>query len=132
MSRLKVIKRKGLIITPALENTHVCGTFVVVTKCKAGYPAISKVEANSPYEAFRRYRVDAVMNVSFVDAFGVYFTMYARMGKRVWMNEAIAEHLTVGDINDGSVMANTSLYSQEQYKAVNAKTWADKVFILNN
>jgi hypothetical protein len=66
MSRLKVIKRKGLIITPALENTHVCGTFVVVTKCKAGYPAISKVEANSPYEAFRRYRVDAIMNVSFV------------------------------------------------------------------
>jgi hypothetical protein len=48
------------------------------------------------------------------------------------MNEAIAEHLTVGDINDGGVMANTSLYSQEQYKAVNAKTWANKVFILNN
>jgi hypothetical protein len=82
MSRLKVIKRKGLIITPALENTHVCGTFVVVTKCKAGYPAISKVEANSPYEAFRRYRIDAIMNISFIGVSGVYFTMYARMGKR--------------------------------------------------
>jgi hypothetical protein len=75
MSRLKVIKRKGLIITPALENTHVCGTFVVVTKCKAGYPAISKVEANSPYEAFRRYRVDAIMNVSFVTVRGLFYNV---------------------------------------------------------
>jgi hypothetical protein len=57
--------------------------------------------------------------------------MYARAGKKVWMSEEIAEQLTVGDINDGSVMSNTSLYSQAQYQAVNAKTWADKVFVMN-
>ncbi len=33
--------------------------------------------------------------------------------------------------NDGKVMHNTSLYSQDQYQAVNAKTWASKVFIKN-
>ena len=131
MTKLNVIKRQGLTIMPALENTNVCGTFVVVTKCRAGYPAISTVEGNSPYEAFRRYKTGAIMNISFVSKSGFHFMMYARVGKKVWMNEAIAEKLTVGDINDGSVMSNTSLYSQTQYQAVNAKTWADKVFVMN-
>jgi hypothetical protein len=131
MSKLNVIKRKGLTVFPALENKHVRGTFVVVTKCRAGYPTISTVEANSAYEAFSRYKRAAVMNVSFLSKEGFHFTMYARMGKKVWISEEIAEHLTVGDINDGGVMVNTSLYSQEQYQAVNAKTWADKVFVMN-
>ena len=39
--------------------------------------------------------------------------------------------ITVGDINDGDQMVKTSLYSQDQYNAVNAKTWASKVFIQN-
>jgi hypothetical protein len=131
MTKLNVIKRQGLVIIPALENTNVCGTFTVVTKCRAGFPAISTVEANSPYEAFRRYKIGAIMNLSFVTKSGFNVTMYARAGKKVWMSEEIAEQLTVADINDGPTMSNTALYSQAQYQAVNAKTWADKVFVMN-
>ena len=43
----------------------------------------------------------------------------------------LAKDITVGDINDGAQMIKTSLYSHEQYKAVDAKTWDSKVFIKN-
>jgi hypothetical protein len=28
-------------------------------------------------------------------------------------------------------LSNTALYNQYQYKAVNAKTWADKAYVMN-
>jgi hypothetical protein len=37
--------------------------------------------------------------------------------------------VTVGDINQA--LHNTALYSQGQYEAVNAKTWADKAYVMN-
>jgi hypothetical protein len=37
--------------------------------------------------------------------------------------------LEVGDINQS--LSNTALYSQEQYKAVNAKSWASKAYVMN-
>ena len=42
------------------------------------------------------------------------------------IDEAILADLTVGTIN--SMFYNTNLYSQAQYQAVGAKTWADKAF----
>jgi hypothetical protein len=38
--------------------------------------------------------------------------------------------MTVGDIN--GLYSNSNLYDQAQYKAVNAKTWADKAFVINS
>jgi hypothetical protein len=37
--------------------------------------------------------------------------------------------VTVGDINQD--LSNTALYCQGQYQAVNAKTWADKAYVMN-
>jgi hypothetical protein len=59
-----------------------------------------------------------------------YFTVFARQGKKIHMiDEAILADLTVGTIN--SLFLNTDLYSQTQYTAVNAATWASKAYVMN-
>jgi hypothetical protein len=45
------------------------------------------------------------------------------------LDQALAETIEVGTIN--SLFYNTNLMDHNQYKAVNAKTWADKVFVMN-
>jgi len=39
------------------------------------------------------------------------------------------QDMEVGDINQN--WSNSNLYGQGQYKAVNAKTWASKAFVIN-
>jgi|TARA_Y100000385_G_scaffold285486_1_gene345467 hypothetical protein len=132
MSDLIVVKRKGFQMLHELEGMDLKGTYIIVTKCNAGYPTVSTIKADSPYQAFRRYQTGAIMNISFMNQnVNHNFTIYARQGKKVWMSPELAKDITVADINDGSQMVKTSLYSHEQYKAVNAKTWASKVFIQN-
>jgi len=132
MSNLVVVKRKGFQMLHELEGMDLKGTYIIVTKCRAGYPTVSTIEADSPYQAFRRFQTGAIMNISFMNQnVNHNFTIYARQGKKVWMSPELAKDITVADINDGSQMVKTSLYSHEQYRAVNAKCWADKVFINN-
>lgn len=60
-----------------------------------------------------------------------WMTIFQLKGKKVTMiDTAILENLTVGTINDAYY--NTSLYDQTNYKAVNAKTWADYAYRMNN
>ena len=131
MNELKVIKRKELVVFPALEGKSLEGTYNVVTKCKAGFPTISSVQAKTPYEVFSRYVKGAIMNISLVGENGFNFTMYARIGKKVWISEEILKEVKVGDINDGGTMYKTGLYSYGQFELVNAKTWADKAYVMN-
>ena len=132
MLNLIVVKRKGFQMLHELEGMDLKGTYIVVTKCNAGYPTVSTIKADTPYHVFRRYQTGAIMNISFMNQnVNHNFTIYARQGKKVWMSPELAKDITVADINDGSQMVKTSLYSHEQYKAVNAKTWASKVFIQN-
>jgi hypothetical protein len=56
-------------------------------------------------------------------------TVYARTGKKVWIVKDMLKELTVGDINQS--LSDTSLYSQEQYKAVNARSWVSKAYMMN-
>ena len=46
------------------------------------------------------------------------------------MDEAIMRGLDVGTVNQ--LWYNTNLYNQAQYNAVNSKTWASKVFVMND
>ena len=133
MLDLTVVERKGFTMMPEFTSEmSLDGKYIVVTKCRAGYPVTSIIEASSPYQVFRRYQTGAILNISFMNQnVNHSFTMYARQGKKVWISPALAKDITVGDINDGNQMVKTSLYSQDQYKAVNAKTWASKVFIQN-
>ena len=71
------------------------------------------------------------MNISLVTESGMNLTMYARTGKKVWISEDILREVKVGDINDGGTMSKTGLYNQSQYQLVNAKSWADKAYVMN-
>ena len=65
-----------------------------------------------------------------LDNSGHFLTVFSRTGKTVKLIEdAILRELTVGTIN--SLYYNTNLYSSEQYRAVEAKSWASKAYIAN-
>lgn len=104
------------------------GIYRVITKCQAGFMCSSDVEADSPIAAFRRYKPKAIQSIAYVGVHGP-ITVFARNGKKVWASEDFLSEVTVGDINQD--LHNTGLYSQSQYIAVNAKTWASKAYVMN-
>jgi hypothetical protein len=105
------------------------GTYRVITKCKAGFMCSSDVEANSAIQAFRRYKPKAIQSIAYLLESGHPVTVYARNGKKVWASECFLRDIEVGDINQD--LHNTALYNQYQYKAVNAKSWASKAYVMN-
>ena len=105
------------------------GTYRVIYKCAAGFMASSDVEENSQISVFRRFQMKHVHSIAYVSKSGYPITVYARSGKKVWVSETLLSQLTVGDINQD--LSNTALYNQYQYQAVNAKTWADKAYVMN-
>ena len=130
MKNLVVVKRKDLnVLTFGDDSVFAKGTYRVITKCQAGFMVSSEVEAGSPIEAFRRYKAKAIQSIAFMLNGGHPITVYARTGKKVWATEQILSEMTVGDINQD--LTNTALYDQAQYKAVNAKTWASKAYMIN-
>ena len=59
-----------------------------------------------------------------------WMTIFKLKGKKVTMiDTAILENLKVGTINDAYY--NTDLYNYANYKAVNAKSWADYAYRYN-
>jgi hypothetical protein len=93
----------------------------------------SVIEASSAINALRRYKIKAVQSIARIkniEGIGEYdFTVFARVGKKVWIEEDMLAEMTVGDINQD--LHNTALYNQLQYNAVNAETWADKAYVMN-
>ena len=116
------------------EKDVVCGEgkYRVITKCKAGFLVSSVIVVSNALNALRSYNPKALQSIARImgpvgEEFDV--TVFARSGKKIWIAEAMLEDITVGDINQG--YSNTSLYNQFQYSAVNAKTWADKAYVMN-
>ena len=109
------------------------GKYRVITKCQAGFMTTSVKEANSAIDVFRSYQikhVHSIARVKDINGIGEHdFMVYARTGKKVWVVEEMLADFTVGDINQD--LHNTALYNQYQYNAVNAKTWADKAYVMN-
>ena len=130
MKKLVVVPRKELVVFPAMEGfEYGSGKYLVVTKCQAGFPTTSIIEAESPIAAFRRYKPKAIMNISkMCDRHNA--TVYARNGKKVWASEELLMEMEVGDINQD--LYNTGLYHQAQYAAVGAKSWASKAYVKNS
>jgi hypothetical protein len=85
-----------------------------------------------PEEAINGYKKGSLQTVEFkADDNDFFLTVFARKGKTiVTIDEAILAGTTVGTVNQ--MYDNTNLYSQDQYNAVNAKTWADKAFVMNS
>jgi hypothetical protein len=127
------VKNKDLRVSSYCEDMCGEGKYRVITKCQAGFMITSVKEAKSAIDVFRSYKIKAVHSIArIMDVKGVGerdFMVYARTGKKVWIEEALLCELEVGDINQS--LTNTALYSQAQYQAVNAKTWASKAYVMN-
>ena len=128
------VKNRDLMITN-LEDPFMCGEgkYRVITKCRAGFMVTSVIEASSAINALRRYKIKAVQSIARikeVEGIGNYeFTIFARNGKKIWIEEDMLATMTVGDINQD--LSKTALYNQFQYQSINAKTWADKAYVMN-
>jgi hypothetical protein len=129
------VKNRDLTVT-AYGDPFMCGEgkYRVITKCQAGFMVTSIKQARSAMEVFRSYKIKAVHSIARVRDvahIGEHdFMVYARAGKKVWIEEDMLAQLTVGDINQD--LSNTALYNQYQYQAVNAKTWACKAYVMND
>jgi len=126
-------RNKDLKITNYSGDMCGEGKYRVITKCQAGFMVSSVKQAKSAIDVFRSYKIKAVHSIARVidmERIGEQdFMVYARTGKKVWIEEALLAQLEVGDINQD--LSNTALYNQHQYQAVNAKTWADKAYVMN-
>jgi hypothetical protein len=105
------------------------GTYRVITKCQEGFIVSSDIEANSAIDAFRRYKPKTIQSIAYINSANYPLTVYARAGKKVWASECFLSEVTVWDVNQA--FYNTALCGQGQYEAVNAKTWFDKAYVMN-
>jgi hypothetical protein len=118
----------------AYPNT--VGKFRFISKCRAGWMTISDARdwdnehyMQYPEALLTAYKKGALQTIEFQpEGTGIWLTVFAKKGNKIiLMDETIMAHLTVGTINQYWV--NTNLYSQSQYAAVGAKTWADRAFV---
>ena len=96
-------KNKDLTITN-YSGDSMCGEgkYRVITKCQAGFMITSVKQAKSAIDVFRSYKIKHVHSIAFIkenDKLGGYdFMVYARAGKKVWIEEDLLRELEVGDI----------------------------------
>jgi hypothetical protein len=134
MKKMIILNRRELIVLDFFKDandeilSHGKGTYRVITKCQAGFMCSSDIEADSPISAFRRFKPKAIQSIAYVTNYGP-ITVFARSGKKVWASKEFLSEVTIADINQS--LYNTGLYNQNQYAAVNAKTWACKAYVMN-
>ena len=118
---------KGLTVVTSIENRE--GTFQAITKVPAGF--MTAYEIGSELPSLNRWKKGALQTIQFkAQGTDRWVTVFAKKGTKViLMDQKIAEQLEVGTVNQ--LFYNTNLMDQKQYQAVNAKTWADKAFLLN-
>ena len=105
------------------------GIFQAIVKVPAGF--MTAYEIGSEVPSLNRWKKGALQTIEFQpEGSKHWLTVFARKGtKIILLDQKIAETITVGTIN--SLFYNTNLMDQVQYRAVSAKTWADKVFVVN-
>ena len=118
---------KGLSITSVIGESK--GIFQAITKTPAG--TYTAYEIGSELPSLNRWKKGALQTIQFKGkGTNHWMTVFAKKGTKViLLDEKLAEKIEVGTINQ--LFYNTNLMDHNQYKAVNAKTWADKAFLLN-
>lgn len=109
------------------------GEFRAVVKCRAGFFTVVDLKDRFKTGAgvLNNFKKGALQTVEFKpEGTENWLTVFALKGKKVMLidSEILAE-LEVGTINCNFL--NTNLYSQAQYAAVKARTWACKAFVMN-
>jgi len=105
------------------------GCFQAITKTPAGYMVAHELGSELP--SLNRWKKGTLQTLQFKrEGSPAWLTVFAKKGNKVMViDRALAEQLEVGTVNQ--LFYNTNLMDQIQYRAVKAKTWADKVFVLN-
>lgn len=118
---------KGLTVVDFIRERK--GTFQAIVKVPAGFMIASEIGSEVP--SLNTWKKGALQSIQFQpEGSKAWLTVFARKGTKViFIDEKIAETVTVGTINQ--LFYNTNLMDQNQYRSVNAKTWADKAFLLN-
>ena len=120
---------KGLSVVDFIQGRK--GTFRAIVKVQAGFYSSVNCDKDTLPGVVSRFKKGALQTVEFIPEGTNYpLTVFAKKGKNVILaDEALLKEMTVGVIN--GLFSNSNLYDQAQYKAVNAKTWADKAFVMN-
>ena len=105
------------------------GTYQAIVKVPAGFVTVYRIGSEVP--SLNGWKKGALQTIQFkAQGTDHWVTVFAKKGTKViLMDQKIAEKLEVGTVNQ--LFYNTNLMDQAQYRAVGAKTWADKVFVLN-
>ena len=118
---------KGLSVVDYIGEDK--GLFQAVIKVPAGF--IVAYEIGSDLPSLGQWKKGTLQTLQFKrEGSPAWLTVFAKKGNKVMViDRALAEQLKVGTVNQ--LFYNTNLMDQIQYRAVNAKTWDDKVFVLN-
>lgn len=118
---------KGLSVVHYIGESK--GLFQAVVKVPAGFMVAYEIGSDLP--SLNTWKKGSLQTLQFKrEGSAAWLTVFARKGNKVMViDQAIAETVTVGTVNQ--LFYNTNLMDQAQYRAVHAKTWADKVFIMN-
>ena len=118
---------KGLQVVDFIGERK--GTFQAIVKVQAGFMSTCQIGSELP--SLTKWKKGALLTIEFQpEGTNYWLTVFAKKSTKVIIiDQALAQQLEVGVVNQ--LFFNTNLMDQNQYKAVNAKTWADKVFVLN-
>ena len=118
---------KGLTVVDYIGEDK--GLFQAVIKVPAGFMVAYEIGSDIP--SLNTWKKGTLQTLQFKrEGSPAWLTVFARKGNRViYIDKVIAEKVDVGTINQ--LFYNTNLMDQAQYRSVNAKTWADKAFLLN-
>jgi len=118
---------KDLSVVDVIQGRK--GTYQAIVKVQAGF--MTAYEVGSELPSLNRWKKGALQTLQFQpEGSKAWLTIFARKGTKIILaDKELLETIEVGTINQ--LFYNTNLYNQDQYKAVNAKTWADKAFSKN-
>ena len=118
---------KGLTVVQWIRERK--GTYQAIVKVQAGF--VTAYQIGSELPSLNGWKKGALQTLLFLAEGSEYpLVVFAKKGNKVILiDEEIAKGVEVGTINQ--LFCNTNLMDHKQYQAVNAKTWADKAFLLN-
>jgi hypothetical protein len=133
---------KNIINTTDIKTVNFIGgrkgQFRVIVKSRGGFMITVDSRYNqdeyyskNPASILSEYQKGAIQTIQFkAEGTDHWLTVFARSGKKVFfIDEDMLRNVTVGVIN--SFFLNTNLYNQNQYQAVNAKSWACMAYVMN-
>ena len=132
IKNLAIVETEGLqLLEPFSYHNSFEGQYMVTTKIAGGFTTTKLINASSMIEAFRSFKAEKIMNIAWITPKGYSLTIFNKSGKKIRIAQELLVDMEVADIN-ADKLSDTCLGSAEQYKAVNAKTWASFAYRMND